>query len=161
MKQILIILFFLPTLLYSQSEGGFGFRRFANTANLTATSVNNSDKNASRRAYVHSTGLYYRWNGSAWAIEETIDTFSVSGTTLRLSILNDGVPAKTVTIDPSVTNEGLLSVGGVAPPNAATITSNTSKSSLIWVTSSFMSFPFSRIVAMSMRSEERRVGKEG
>lgn len=98
MKQLLIILFLLPTLLYSQSEGGFGFRRFANTANLTATSVNNSDKNASRRAYVHSTGLYYRWNGSAWAIEETIDTFGISSNILSLSILNDGVPAKTVNL---------------------------------------------------------------
>lgn len=98
MKQLLIILFLFPTLLCSQSEGGFGFRRFANTANLTATSVNNSDKNASRRAYVHSTGLYYRWNGSAWSIEETIDTFSVSGNVLSLSILNDGIPAKTVNL---------------------------------------------------------------
>lgn len=106
MKQLLIILFFLPTFLYSQSEGGFGFRRFANTTALTSTSVNNSDKNASRRAYVHSTGLYYRWNGSAWAIEETIDTFSVSGTTLRLSILNDGVPAKTVDIAGSIYGSG-------------------------------------------------------
>lgn len=106
MKQLLFILFFLPSLLYSQSEGGFGFRRFANTANLTATSVNNSDKNASRRAYVHSTGLYYRWNGSAWAIEETIDTFSVSGVTLSLSILNDGVPAKTVNIAGSIYTAG-------------------------------------------------------
>lgn len=106
MKQLLIILFFLPTFLYSQSEGGFGFRRFANTTALNSTSVSNSDKNASRRAYVHSTGLYYRWNGSAWAIEETIDTFSVSGTTLRLSILNDGQPAKTVDIAGSIYGSG-------------------------------------------------------
>lgn len=98
MKQLLIILFFLPTFLYSQSEGGFGFRRFANTTALNSTSVSNSDKNASRRAYVHSTGLYYRWTGSAWAIEETIDTFSISGNVLSLSILNDGIPAKTVNL---------------------------------------------------------------
>lgn len=98
MKQLLFILFLLPSLLYSQSEGGFGFRRFANTTALNNVSVSNTDKNASRRAYVHSNGLYYRWNGSAWAIEETIDTFSVSGNVLSLSILNDGIPAKTVNL---------------------------------------------------------------
>lgn len=70
LKLISTLLFFwIPFLLNSQSEGGFGFRRFANTANLTATSVNNSDKSASRRAYVHSTGLYYFWNGTKWVEE--------------------------------------------------------------------------------------------
>lgn len=132
MKQLLTILFFFTIAsLLSQSEGGFGFRRFADLTALNATSVNNSDKSASRRAYVNSTGLYYVWNGSAWIAEVAIDTFSVSGSTLSLSLLRDGVPAKTVTIDPSVTNEGQLNVSAIAPPNAGVITSNTSGSNTI------------------------------
>lgn len=103
MKQlILFVLLLLSSVsLLSQSEGGFGFRRFANKAALDATSVNNSDKSASRRAYVHSTGLYYRWNGTAWVVEETIDTlsFDPSINSLSLSILNDGAPAKTVSLE--------------------------------------------------------------
>ena len=132
MKQLLTILFFFTIAsLLSQSEGGFGFRRFADLTALNATSVNNSDKSASRRAYVNSTGLYYVWNGSAWIAEVAIDTFSVSGSTLSLSLLRDGVPAKTVTIDPSVTNEGQLNVSAIVPPNAGVITSNTSGSNTI------------------------------
>lgn len=101
MRQLLIILFLFPVLLYSQSEGGFGFRRFANTAAMTSTSVNNSDKSASRRAYVNSTGLYYVWDGSTWIAEIAIDTFTYSNDTLKLSLLRDGVPGKVVRIDGS------------------------------------------------------------
>lgn len=93
----LVLLIFCNSLM-SQSEGGFGFRRFANIANLNATSINNSDKNASRRAYVHSTGLYYVWNGSSWEPELSIDTLSYSNDTLKISLLRDGVPAKKVRI---------------------------------------------------------------
>lgn len=75
MRQLIFILLLLPFLSYSQSEGGFGFRRFANKTNLDATSVNNSDKSASRRAYVHSTGLYYIWEGTRWVEEFGYDRY--------------------------------------------------------------------------------------
>lgn len=125
LKQLLILLL-LPISLFSQSEGGFGFRRYSDVTSLNNTSVNNSDKSASRRAYVNSNGLYYRWDGSAWVNEINIDTFSVSTDTLFLSIRNDGEPAKTVTIDPSITNEGLLTVSPISPANTGVIVSNTS-----------------------------------
>lgn len=101
MKQLLFIFLLpllFPVLLSAQSEGGFGFRRFANKAALDATTVTNSDKSASRRAYVNSTGLYYVWDGSTWIAEIAIDTLSFSNDTLRLSLLRDGVPAKVVRI---------------------------------------------------------------
>lgn len=105
MKQLLTILFFFTTVsLFSQSEGGFGFRRYSNTTNLNNTSVNNSDKSASRSAYVHSNGLYYVWDGNSWEREHDIDTLSVSNDTLRISLYGDGVPAKKVFLNVSSVN---------------------------------------------------------
>lgn len=119
MKQLIFILLLLPFLSYSQSEGGFGFRRFANKTNLDATSVNNSDKSASRRAYVHSTGLYYVWNGTAWEPELSIDTLSYSNDTLSISLLRDGAPLKKVKIvsgdTVTLTNGGGIVITGTYP----------------------------------------------
>jgi len=71
MRLLLTFGFILLTVfLYSQSEGAFGFRRFATYSNLTATTVSNTDKNASRRAYVHQTGKYYYWDGTQWVEEK-------------------------------------------------------------------------------------------
>lgn len=80
-KRIILFLSFMFIIftLNAQSEGGFGFRRFATYANMTATTVNNSDKNASRRAYVHSTGLYYIWDGVKWIEEKDIATIGGTG----------------------------------------------------------------------------------
>lgn len=75
MRIVLIILFSLFTYsLFSQSEGGFAFRRFATYSALTSTTVNNADKNASRKAYVHSTGKYYLWDGTQWVEEKLLLT---------------------------------------------------------------------------------------
>lgn len=106
MKLIHILLFLLPISLFSQSEGGFGYRRFANTTTLGNVNVSNIDKSASRNAYVHSNGLYYVWDGNSWEREHDIDTLSINGTTLSISLYGDGVPVKTVNI------AGAISVSG-------------------------------------------------
>ena len=97
-KIVRIVVFLLPLSLFSQSEGGFGFRRFANTTTLNNVSVSNSDKSASRSAYVHSNGLYYVWDGNSWEREHDIDTLSFTNPNLSISLYGDGVPAKTLNI---------------------------------------------------------------
>lgn len=70
MRLIRILFLLLPFFAQAQSEGGFGFMRFATTAAMNATSVNNSCKSCSRRALAYDTGYYYYWNGSAWVREQ-------------------------------------------------------------------------------------------
>lgn len=94
LKIFLLVLF--PFLLNSQSEGGFGYRRFSNTTTLNNVAPSNINTSHSRNAYVHSNGLYYVWDGNSWEREHDIDTLSISGTDLFISLYGDGVPAKTV-----------------------------------------------------------------
>lgn len=95
MKQLIFFLL-VPFLLNSQSEGGFGYRRFSNTTTLNNVAPSNINTSHSRNAYVHSNGLYYVWDGNSWEREHDIDTLSISGTDLFISLYGDGVPAKTV-----------------------------------------------------------------
>lgn len=94
--RLLILFFLVPFFLNSQSEGGFGYRRFSNTTTLNNVAVSNIQPSHSRNAYVHSNGLYYVWDGNSWEREHDIDTFSASGTTIFISLYGDGVPAKTL-----------------------------------------------------------------
>lgn len=107
MKLILFFVLLLPVSLLSQSEGGFGYRRFSNTTTLNNTSVSNSNTSASRNAYVHSNGLYYVWDGNSWEREENIDTFGISGTTISISLYGDGVPVKTLSIADALATSGV------------------------------------------------------
>lgn len=108
-SNLLLIFLLLPFLSYSQSTGGFGFRRFENSTALNNVSVSNIQPSHSRNAYLHSTGIYYVWDGSAWHTEEDIDTLSLSGNTLSISLYGDGVPAKTVDLSTNIYCDAVVS----------------------------------------------------
>lgn len=96
--RLLIFFLLVPFLLNSQSEGGFGYRRFSNTTTLNNVAPSNINTSHSRNAYVHSNGLYYVWDGNSWEREHDIDTLSFSTPNLSISLYGDGVPAKTVNL---------------------------------------------------------------
>lgn len=105
----IIMLLLIPISLFSQSEGGFGYRRFSNTTTLNNTSVSNSNTSASRNAYVHSNGLYYVWDGNSWEREHDLDTFSLLNNVIYASLYGDGVPAKTIDLSNNVQCDNIIS----------------------------------------------------
>lgn len=113
--RLLILFFLVPFFLNSQSEGGFGYRRFSNTTTLNNVAVSNIQPSHSRNAYVHSNGLYYVWDGDSWEREHDIDTLSLSGNILSVSLYGDGVPAKTVDLSTNIYCDAIVS-----PPSFST-----------------------------------------